>query len=312
MEQEKAYELYRNLIKIRMAEEQIVAEYSKQEIRTPVHLCIGQEAIAVGVSSCLDKEDFVVSNHRCHGHSLAKGLELQPFFLELYGKQGGVTNGWGGSMHLCDMEHGVIGTSAIVAGGIPIGAGVALAQKIKKEKGITVIYFGDGAVDEGVFWETVNFAGLKKLPILFVFENNKYASQTPDNMRHSYRDIRPIVEGFGLSVAEVDGTDTIAVAENSQALVEKIRSGQGPGFLICDTYRWLGHVGIVDDSHTGYRSPEEVEYWRKKCPVKRMQQYLQQQDSQHSDHKMREIEDECKEKVLMAIQQAKEAPYALD
>lgn len=312
MKLEKVYELYTMLVKIRLAEEGIIGEYPNQEIRTPVHLCLGQEAIAVGVSSCLDDNDYIVSNHRCHGHSLAKGLELEPFFLELYGKKGGVANGWGGSMHLCDMKHGVIGTSAIVAGGIPIGAGAALAQKIKGLSGITVIYFGDGAIDEGIFWETINFAGLKKLPILFVLENNKYASQTPDFMRHAYRDIRPIVSGFGIPVMELDGTDTIAIAEMCRLIVQNIRAGQGPQFLICDTYRWLGHVGPVDDSSTGYRSPQEVERWREKCPLKQLGKYLQQKDPQNSSVRLQRIEEDWKKRVLAAIQQAKEAPYAVD
>lgn len=312
MEPSTAYKLYELLVKIRISEEAIVSEYHKQEIRTPVHLYIGQEAIAAGISLNLDDRDFVVSNHRCHGHALAKGLGLEPFFLELYGKQGGTSNGWGGSMHICDMAHGVVGTSAIVAGGIPIGAGVALAQKIRKQQGITVIYFGDGAIDEGVFWETLNFAALKKLPILFAFEDNKFASQTPAAMRHSYQDIAPIIAGFGLPVAQVDGTDSVSVAHVSRQLIEDIWRGRGPGFLICDTYRWLGHVGPADDTATGYRSPEEVAYWRSKCPVQKMKEYLQQQDPENACMLIKQIDAKWQEKVKQAIQQAKEAPYAMD
>ncbi|MEW6573292.1 MAG: thiamine pyrophosphate-dependent dehydrogenase E1 component subunit alpha [Bacillota bacterium] len=312
MEIEKAYELYSMMTEIRLVEEAIAREYPAQEIRTPVHLYTGQEAIAAGVSIHLSDEDYVVSNHRSHGHCLAKGMDLEAFFKELYGRQGGVSGGWGGSMHLCDMSRGIAGTSAIVAGGVPIGAGIALKQKISGDRGITVVYFGDGAVDEGVFWETLNFAALKKLPVLFVMEDNKFASQTPSEDRQAYEDITPIVSAYGVPVFKLDGNDPLTVAEVSGRAIEGIRKGRGPAFLCCKTYRWLAHVGPSDDTNTGYRTREEVTYWQNRCPLARMGQYLEVADPENSALRVEAIKLRWAAAVARAIEQAKEAPYAVD
>ena len=307
-----AYEIYDKMIQIRMVEESIVKEYSLQEIRTPVHLYIGQEAIASAVSTNLTREDFIMSNHRSHGHCLAKGMDLEGFFKELYGKQGGVTRGWGGSMHLCDMSLGIAGTSAIVAGGIPIGAGIALKQKIKGEKNITVIYFGDGAVDEGVFWETVNFSALMRLPVFFVMENNKYASQTSEVLRHSYKDVTKIIKNFGIPAYQVDGNDAVRVYETSRKIIKKIREGFGPHFIECGTFRMMGHVGVSDDTDTGYRTREEYDYWKSRCPIKLMENYLRQRDTKSADNKIWHIKRKWSINIKNALSNAKEARYALD
>ncbi len=312
MQLEQAYRLYESMLTIRLVEETLVQEYPAQQIRTPVHLYVGQEAIAAGISLHLSDSDYVVSNHRSHGHSIAKGLDLGSFFKELYGKSGGCSSGWGGSMHLCDMDKGIAGTSAIVAGGIPIGAGLALKQQYNAEANITVIYFGDGAVDEGVFWETVNFTGLKKLPILFVQEDNGYASQTPSSQRHAYKNILPIVERFGLMTAELDGNDPLAVAATMGELIQKIRMGQGPGFVRCHTFRWYGHVGVEDDTHTGYRNAADVLSWRNRCPIKAMEKHLLVVDPVAASKKMKATEEIIAEKIRCALQSAKEAEYALD
>lgn len=311
MELEKAYQIYEKMVQIRLVEEAIVQEYPAQEIRTPVHLYIGEEAIASAVSVNLRADDFIISNHRSHGHCLAKGLDLAGFFKELYGKQGGVSAGWGGSMHLRDMSIGVVGTSAIVAGGIPIGAGVAYKQKLKKESSLTVIYFGDGAVDEGVFWETLNFAALQKLPILFVMENNKYASQTNELLRHGYGDITEVVKGFNLPVVKLDGNNALEVYQAAEKFISAIRSGGGPAFMECKTYRWMGHVGVADDSATGYRSLEESAAWREKCPLAYMENYLRQADTM-ANQRIPAIKQEYLRQIAEAIRLAKEAPYALD
>jgi len=312
MQLEQAYHLYELMLKIRLVEETLVQEYPAQQIRTPVHLYVGQEAIAAGISLHLNDGDYVVSNHRSHGHSIAKGLDLDSFFKELYGKTGGCSAGWGGSMHLCDMDKGIVGTSAIVAGGISIGAGLALKQQYNDEENITVIYFGDGAVDEGVFWETVNFAGLKKLPVLFVMEDNGYASQTSSAQRHSYENILPIIEHFGLMTAELDGNDPVSVASTMGELIQKIRMGQGPCFVRCHTFRWYGHVGVEDDTRTGYRSVEEVLHWRSRCPIKAMGKHLFSVDPDKADGRMKAIEEKIAGKIRCALQSAKEAEYALD
>jgi len=312
MDIEKAYEIYKQMIKIRLVEEAIIKEYPLKEIRTPVHLYIGEEAIAAGVTAHLNDKDYIISNHRSHGHCLAKGLSLDSFFKELYGKQGGAANGRGGSMHLVDMNKGIIGTSAIVAGGIPIGMGAAFKQQLNKESGVTVIYFGDGAVDEGVFWETLNFSALKKLPILFVMESNEYASQTPAGVRHSYTDIIPIIKGFGISTADVDGNDAGAVWRESGALLQQIRAGHGPAFLFCKTYRWMGHVGIVDDTDSGYRPRQEVDSWFERCPILYMERYLKQVDGDNAVEYIKTIASGWHEEIDSAIKGAKEAAYAVD
>ncbi len=164
--------VYCQMQKIRLFEEKIVQLYPQQQMRTPVHLCIGQEAIAAGVCQFLKKEDFCFSNHRCHGHYIAKGMSLSSIMAELYGKSTGCCAGKGGSMHLVDPENGILATTAIVGGGIPLAVGAALSLKMKKRKNIVAVFFGDGAVDQGVFYESLNFAALKKLPVLFVCENN--------------------------------------------------------------------------------------------------------------------------------------------
>lgn len=312
MDIEKMYRLYETALKIRLVEEAIIAEYPKNEIRTPVHLCIGQEGIAAGVTSNLCLDDYIVSNHRSHGHCIAKGIPLESFFGELYGKAGGVLGGRGGSMHLADMKNGIIGASAIVAGGIPIAAGAALVQKLKDSRNITAVYFGDGAVDEGVFWETINMASLKQLPLLFVMEDNQYASQTHVSLRHSYKDICGIISGFPVSVYELDGNNAVEVAETSGKAVESIRNRDGPAFLYCKTYRWLGHVGENDDTYTGYRSVEEVQYWKGLCPIKRLEEKLESSDLDNASIRMLELRSRLKLEIEKALTAAKEMPYAVD
>jgi len=312
MDRTRAYDLYSTMIKIRLVEEAIVNEYSLQEIQTPVHLYTGQEAIAAGVSINLQAQDFVVSNHRSHGHCLAKGMNLDAFFKELYGRQGGVSRGWGGSMHIGDMKQGIIGTSAIVAGGIPIGAGVALSQKIKQQRALSCIYFGDGAVDEGIFWETINFCALKVLPVLFIMEDNHYASQTPTEQRHSYRDINNIIQGYGIPALSVDGNNAIAVSESSEDCINKIRSGSGPFFMRCHTYRWQGHVGCTDDAGMGYRSSDETALWKNRCPILSMENYLATKYPGEMNSMISSLRNYWQSKIAEAIRRAKEAPYAVD
>jgi pyruvate dehydrogenase E1 component alpha subunit len=305
------YKLYKIMLRIRLVESAIIKEYPLNEIRTPVHLCVGQEAIAAGISVNLGKDDYIISNHRCHGHCIAKGMNLENFFKELYGKEGGVTGGRGGSMHLCDDAIGILGTSSIVAGGIPIGAGVALKQKIKNEKNITVIYFGDGAVDEGVFWETINFSVLRKLPVLFVMEDNKYASQTSTEERHSYKDITEIIKNFGSPVYKVDGNDVVEVYKISNEIIDSIRNGEGPYFMYCPTYRWMGHVGCIDDTYTGYRSADELEKWKRKCPLNSLENNILKEDSLNGKELLK-IKEDTEKEINVALTCAKEAAYAVD
>jgi len=262
-------QIYYYLTKIRRFEEKIIELYPKQEIRCPVHLYIGQEAIAVGVCLNLRKEDYLFSNHRNHGHLIAKGADIKPLFAELYGRITGCCEGKGGSMHMVSVEHSVMGTSAIVGGSIPIAVGVALAFRMKNEKKVAVVFFGDGAVDEGVFYESLNFAALKKLPVVFVCENNFYATNSPQKNRQVNPDIYKIADFFRMPGICVDGNDVFAVNKAAKGLIEKARKGRGPSLLEARTYRWKTHVGPETDIEKGFRDKGEVEEWMKKDPLKK-------------------------------------------
>lgn len=304
--------IYKKMVLIRCVEEKICEEYPNQDIRTPVHLYIGEEAVAASISVLLRDSDYVISNHRSHGHCLAKGMELEPFFLELYGKKGGCCEGYGGSMHLKDDKRGIIGSSAIVAGGLPISAGVAYKQILDGNDDVTVVYFGDGAVDEGVFYETINFASFKKLPLLFVMEDNNYASQTSKEQRHSYKSIAPIISGFNIETYDVDGNKADEIYSVAKNVIDKIRKGEGPKFISAYTYRWMGHVGVSDDSHTGYRSVDESMAWRNKCPLEHMKKMILNTYGDGAKKTLKAIYEDARCEVDRAVNVAKEAVYALD
>ena len=260
-------ELFKKMLRVRLFEEKIVSVYAEQEIKTPVHLYIGQEAVAAGVSQNLRAEDYIFSPHRNHGQYLSKGAALKPLVAELYGKAAGCSGGKGGSMHLVDTSINCMGTTAIVGGGIPLAAGAALAIKLKKENRLAAAYFGDGASDEGVLQETLNFAALKKLPLLFVCENNFYATNSPQSARHAESVISKRAAAFGMPCALADGNDVEAVYSAAEKAVAQIRAGGGPYFLEFPTYRWKGHVGPDCDHEKGCRPKEEFFEWIRKCPV---------------------------------------------
>ena len=259
--------LLKKMLRARLFEEKIASVYSEQEIKTPVHLYIGQEAVAAGVSQNLRAEDYVFSTHRNHGHHLSKGAEMKPLVAELYGRSTGCAKGKGGSMHFVDTDKNCMGASSIVGGSIPLGAGAALAIKLKKENRLAVTYFGDGASDEGVLQETLNFAALKKLPVLFVCENNFYATNSPQSARQAGGVISKRAMAFGIPSELADGNDVEAVYAAAGKAVAHIRAGNGPYFLEFPTYRWKGHVGPDCDYEKGCRPKKEFFKWAKKCPV---------------------------------------------
>ncbi|MBI5235404.1 MAG: thiamine pyrophosphate-dependent dehydrogenase E1 component subunit alpha [Deltaproteobacteria bacterium] len=262
------------MLRIRMFEERIVALYPEQEMKCPVHLCIGQEAIASGVCANLEVKDYVFSNHRGHGHAIAKGADFRPLMAEFYGKKTGCSAGKGGSMHIIDLPRGVFGTSAIVGGGIPMGVGAALASSLKRDGRVTIIFFGDGASEEGVFYESFNFAALKKLPVVFVCENNLYATNSPQTARHSTCRIADSAAVFGSHGACIDGNDAVSVYWSAKKAVEKARAGQGPSLIEALTYRWKGHVGPEADHEKGLRPKDELFEWIKRCPIEGFKKQL--------------------------------------
>ncbi|HOW36103.1 MAG TPA: thiamine pyrophosphate-dependent dehydrogenase E1 component subunit alpha [Candidatus Omnitrophota bacterium] len=265
--------LFYQMLRIRMVEERIVELYPQQQMRCPVHLCIGQEAVAAGVSANLKNEDLVLSNHRSHGHYLAKGGNLEKLFAELYGKETGCSRGRGGSMHLIDLSVNFLGSTPIVGGTIPVATGVAWAEKMKNNKTVTVAFLGDAAVEEGAFHESVNFAVLKNLPIVFVCENNLYSVYTPIAERQPKRSIASLAKGYGIRSFRADGNDCGKVYEVSKEMIDAVRAGRGPALIEFLTYRWREHCGPNYDNHIGYRDEAEFKLWQKKCPIDRFKKY---------------------------------------
>jgi len=266
--------LYYQMLRIRRVEQAIAERYQQQEMRCPTHLCIGEEAIAVGISAHLTTQDKVFSNHRGHGHYLAKGGDLRRLLAELYGFAEGCCGGRGGSMHLTDLAAGFIASTPIVGGTVPLAGGYAWAEQTPEATNVVVIFFGDGCFEEGVMHETMNFAALKKLPLLFVCENNQYSVMTPLAERQPERDIYKIAAAHGLQAASGDGNSVEQVYALAQAAVANARAGQGPQFLELHTHRWPEHCGPNEDDELGYRSPGELADWKLRCPLLQTRQAL--------------------------------------
>jgi TPP-dependent pyruvate/acetoin dehydrogenase alpha subunit len=267
-------EMFRTMLLIRKLQLKIEDLYAQDEMKTPVHLCIGQEAIAAGTCMQLAKEDKVLSNHRGHGHYLAKGGDLNKLVAELYGRETGCAHGRGGSMHLVDIAAGIIGNSAIVGGGIPIAVGMAFGFKMKKEPNIVVSFFGDGGADEGALYESVNYAVLKGLPVIFACENNQYSVCSRVSDRQKDTNIAKKFKNFGLPSRRVNGNDIFAVYAAVHEAISKARKGRGPSFIEFSTYRIRGHAGSGSDACLGYRTQAEIDSWSKKCPVEKLENYL--------------------------------------
>lgn len=255
-------------LRIRMVEEKIIELYPTDQIQSPVHLSIGQEAVAVGICSNLSNNDWVFINYRGHAFYLAKGGPLPEFFAELMGKSGGLSKGKAGSMHLADPAHGIIGASAVVASTISHAVGAALASRIKGEHGrVFVANFGDGAMEQGVFFESMNFASLHKLPVLFLCEDNELAVHSPKDERQAF-DLRQVVEAFGIPFYSIEkGFDPNAIAMESSEIIENLRITGSPAFIRIRTARYREHVGPGEDFKAGYRSEETINRWKLKDPL---------------------------------------------
>ena len=308
--QEWLRQLYSEMLRIRMIEEELVRRYSEQEMRCPVHFSIGQEAVAVGVCQTLRQEDSVLSGHRSHAHYLARGGDLKRMICELYGKAAGCSGGKGGSMHLIDRSVNFLGSTSIVAGTIPVAVGVAFAKKIKKSSGAVAMFFGDAATEEGLFYESANFASLHKLPILFVCENNLYSVYSPLEVRQSsLRKNHLLAESLGVQArGGLDGNDVPAVYEAVQSAMDSIRSEAGPAFLEFNTYRWLEHCGPEYDNDIGYRTDEEFQEWKRKDPLELLEKRIKVLSSRCEDFKKTERK-KFQSEISEAISFAKEAPF---
>lgn len=301
--------LLRDMKRIRRTEETLADLYKDQEMRTPTHFSIGQEAVAVGVCSALDREDVVYSGHRCHAHYLAKGGDLAAMVAELYGKETGCARGRGGSVHLNDPSVGMVASSAILGQTIAVAVGSSLAFKIDGVDRVAVCFFGDGAIEEGIFHESLNFAVVKKLPVLFVCENNGYSTHTPLEVRQPPGiGISQRALSYGAPSKLVDGNDVFAVYEAAREAVEVARGGEGPFFLECTTYRWREHVGPLWDYDKGYRTKEEVDRWLARCPIKRATERLLSAGVL-SEADVAAMERELQAEVDRGVAVAKAAPF---
>lgn len=261
--------------RIRFVEEEIARRYAEGEMRCPTHLSVGQEAVAAAVGLALRRNDTAVSGHRAHAHYLGKGGDLPAMLAEIYGKATGCAHGKGGSMHLIDEAAGFMGSTAIVAGTVPVGVGLAYGMKLKRTDQVSCVFHGDAVVEAGVFFESVNFAVLKHLPVLFVCENNLYSVYTPLRVRQPEgRSIAAMVAGLGLPAACGDGNDALEVYAMASEAIADIREGGGPRFLEFSTYRWLEHCGPSYDNDIGYRSESEFLAWKALEPIGRFESLL--------------------------------------
>lgn len=300
-------QLYRTMLRIRLVEERIGELYAEQEMRCPCHLYIGQEAVATGACAHLGREDFLFGTYRGHGIYLAKGGSLGALIAELYGKETGCSHGRGGSMQLVAPEEGLICTSAIVGGTIPMAVGAALSAQIRGSKQISMVIFGDGATEEGVFHESMNFASLKGLPVVFVCENNFYATYSHQSARQCADNIYQRASAYRIPGVRVDGNDLLAVYRAVGRAVHRARAGQGPSLVECRTYRWREHVGPLDDTDLGYRSAGEVRAWMARCPVKQFRERLLREETL-TTQMIQEMEAQIHRELEEAVAFAKRSP----
>ncbi len=285
-------DLYREMLRIRLIEEAIANRYHEQKMRCPVHLSIGQEAVAVGVCKAALHSDYLISNHRAHAHYLAKGGNLKRMLAEIYGKRTGCCLGRGGSMHLVDLSVNMYGSTPIVGGSIPVGVGIAFHTLLSNKTDVTIIFLGEGATEEGVFAESLNFAALKKLPVLFVCENNLYSVYSPLSVRQSpQRDRVALARAHGILAKTGYGNDVEEVYTLVQEAFTFIRAGNGPVFLEFDTYRHREHCGPNFDNTLGYRSEEEFVFWEKQCPIQLQQKRVQTDIKKMQEDLTQEIEE---------------------
>lgn len=290
---------------IRTAEQEIANLYLQNKIMSFVHFYVGQEAVAVGVCDALKKDDKVLGNHRSHGHYLAKGGDLKKMICELLGKENGLAHGKGGSMHMIDKSVNFVGTTPILGSVVPLSCGTAFEQKYNKKEGITVAFFGDGAFEEGIVYETLNLAALFKLPLLFVVENNLFAVNSKLNDRRSPNyDIEKIVTGFGVKYVKADGNDYQDVFKKAKNLVEEVRTGT-PAVLECITYRHMAHSAPIFDE--GYREEDILEKRQEEDPIKKIKQVLL--GGGVSEEELIKIEDDTKKIVLESIKFAMNSKY---
>lgn len=304
---EKLIEMFRMLTKIRRVELKIEEHYPEDEMKTPIHSSLGEEAAAVGVCAHLKKEDYIFSNHRSHAHYLAKGGDLRAFIAELYCKETGCSKGRGGSMHVIDTKVHHMGSSAIVGGSIPHAVGAAFAAKYQKKDFVAVSFFGDAASEQGVFFESMSWAALRKLPVIFICENNFYSVCSHLSARQPNCDIYKRPLAFDIPSLLVDGMNVMEVYSKAQQAVSHARAGQGPFFLEIRVQRWRGHAGAGDPQKESYRKPEDLDESRTRDSLKDFKSYLLEK-SLAQQKTLEQIEKELDAEIADAFRYAKESP----
>jgi pyruvate dehydrogenase E1 component alpha subunit len=292
--------MLRALWRIRIFEGQVQRLAAAGEVPGFPHLSTGQEAVAVGVCTHLTQTDTLFTGHRGHGHALAKGCDIEATLAEIIGRETGLCRGRGGSMHLVDVERGMLGATGVVAGNLPLAAGAAWASQVRGDRTISVVFFGDGATGAGVFHETVNLAVLWKLPVLFVCENNGYAEFTSREEHSKVNHVSAFAAPYGMPAKTIDGNDVRVVHAEAADAIASVRNGSGPFLLECMTYRLAGHY--VGDAQQ-YRSKEELAAMQEKCPIERLKRHLTEQGV--SDDELARIAEEAKQEVLAAVERAR-------
>lgn len=305
----QALGLFRNMTRIRLLESEIAARYPDEEMRCPVHLSLGQEAVPGAFADCVRPTDFAVSTHRGHAHYIAKGGNLNRMIAEIYGKATGCSAGKGGSMHLIDLDVNFMGTSAIVGNSIPVGAGLALSAQLRGTDQISCVFLGDGAIEEGVFYESVNFAAVRSLPVLFLCENNAFSVYSPLGVRQPRgRSIADLVAAIGVEASVHDGNDAIACHNAIGAAMDVVRGERRPYFLEFMTYRLVEHCGPANDDHLGYRDEAELAEWLGRDPIAALEASLLTHLG-YQDSDLREVEQEIRREIGAAFDFAIASPF---
>lgn len=304
LDKDKAVEMLEKMLLTRRFEEKVSYFFAMAMIHGTTHLYIGEEAVATGVCSALEKEDQIVSTHRGHGHCISKGIDLNRMMAELLGKETGYCKGKGGSMHIADLDAGNLGANGVVGGGQPLAVGAGLTTKMKGLDRIVVCFFGDGASNEGSFHEALNLASVWKLPILFVCEDNKYGMSVPKSASMNIDDIAVRAASYGMESVRVDGMNVVDVYETTKKLRDRVKT-DGPILMVADTYRYMGHS--KSDANV-YRTKEEIDSWKEKDAIQAFEKYLEQNDILTREE-IDEIEKRTRQTIEDAVKFAEESPY---
>jgi len=304
---DKMLEMYTMMIKARFFEETVIELYAQGLVPGLAHLYVGEEAVAAGVNSALNKDDYITSTHRGHGHLVTKGGDMKRMMAEIFGRKDGYCKGKGGSMHIVDVSLGILGANGIVGGGIPLATGAGLSAKYRKTNQVVACFFGDAASNQGSFHESLNLASVWKLPVIYVCENNLYQISVREEKQRNIKDISQRGVAYGIPGVSVDGNDVLAVYNAVTEFAERARKGEGPSLLECKTYRWRGHH--EGDANRGgrYRSQEEILSWEKKCPIKSFEKHLEKAGVKQGE--MDAIKADIKKQLEEAVEFAKNSPF---